>query len=317
MDTPVLDTPIRLGTRASPLALWQAETTRESLRRAWAQSGIDPAPPITIIEVTTQGDRVRDRPLADLGGKGLFTKDIDQALLDGAIDIAVHSLKDVPSLLPDALTIAGVLPRADPRDVWIAADGAGLADLAPGSVVGTCSPRRQAQVLMARPDLCVAPLRGNVGTRLRRLAEGAFAATLLARAGLDRLGLTPPDGVVMEPETMLPAVGQGAIALVCRSGDARSTALAAGPCCATTFTQITAERAMLRALGGSCHTPIAGLASVDGDRLTLHGLVALPDGSRHVRHAVTGLAGDAARLGESLGAALRRDAGDLLAAMGL
>ncbi|MCA8907176.1 MAG: hydroxymethylbilane synthase [Rhodospirillaceae bacterium] len=310
-----MPSPLHIGTRASPLALWQAEATRALIARL--VPGMDAADALPIVTLTTQGDRVRDRPLADLGGKGLFTKDIDRATLDGRVDLAVHSLKDVPSDLPDGLVLAGVLPRADPRDVWISGTGTAIADLPPGSAVGTCSPRRQAQLLIARPDLSVVPMRGNVGTRLQRLRDGAIAGTFLAKAGLDRLGVEVPGAVVLAPGEMLPAVGQGAIALICRTEDAAARAAAAAISCADTADRVSAERAMLARLGGSCHTPIAGLAELAGDRLSLRGLVALPDGSRSVARSVEGSRSDAADLGDALGRRLRDEAGDLLAAMGV
>ncbi|MCB9960351.1 MAG: hydroxymethylbilane synthase [Rhodospirillaceae bacterium] len=307
--------PFHIGTRGSPLALWQAEATRVLI--AHRVPGLDAPEALVLVTLTTQGDRVRDRPLADLGGKGLFTKDIDSATLDGRVDIAVHSLKDVPSDLPDGLALAGVLPRADPRDVWISGNGTAIADLPAGSTVGTCSPRRQAQLLIARPDLKVVPLRGNVGTRLDRLRGGTIAGTFLAKAGLDRLGVAVPGAMVLSPDAMLPAVGQGAIALVCRADDAAAHDIVAAIACPDTADRVHAERAMLARLGGSCHTPIAGLAELAGDRLNLRGLVALPDGSRWVARSIAGSRADAAALGDALGHRLRHEAGDLLAAMGV
>ena len=219
------------------------------------------------VVIRTTGDRVTDRPLAELGGKGLFCKELEAALLERRIDLAVHSIKDLPTWLPDGLMLAAVLPREDPRDVLIAPGGAGLDALPPGAVIGSASLRRQAQLLARRPDLRVVNLRGNVGTRLRKLEAGEVDATLLALAGLKRLALMPAGAVILPPEVMLPAVGQGAIGLECRADDSatlrrcsrRSTIRRAAPACG-------AERALLAALDGSCHTPIAGFAEIaDGE----------------------------------------------------
>ena len=306
--------PVKLGSRGSPLALWQANAARDRIAGRWP--GLADPGCLEVVTITTQGDRVRDRPLAELGGKGLFTKEIDIALLDGRIDLAVHSLKDVPSALPDDLVLAGVLPRADPRDTWFGRADAAIAALPAGTPVGTCSPRRQAQLLMRRPDLVVVPMRGNVGTRLAKLREGLVGGTFLAKAPLDRLRLPDAPTAVLDPDEMLPAVAQGAIGLVCRASDAAMRDLAAAVTCPDSRDCVVAERALLARLGGSCHTPIAGLAVTDGATLTLRGLVAYPDGREAVEQRLTGPCGDADALGTALGTALRTDAAAILDALG-
>ena len=210
--------PLRIGTRGSPLALAQAHETRDRLDKAFPSL----VGAIEIVVINTTGDQVLDRPLAAVGGKGLFTKEIDEAQLAGRIDIAVHSMKDVPTLLPDGLVLAALLPREDVRDALLSSRARSLADLPPGAVVGTSSLRRAAQVLRARPDVRVVSLRGNVQTRLRKLAEGQVDATLLAMAGLHRLGLSPAEATALSTEEMLPAVAQGAIGITCRTGDRRA-----------------------------------------------------------------------------------------------
>jgi hydroxymethylbilane synthase len=287
-------TRLRLGTRGSPLALAQAQEVRRRLAEAHPELAAEDA--VEIVVIKTSGDRIQDRTLAEIGGKGLFTKEIEEALLDGAIDAAVHSMKDVPTWLPEGLAITAILPREDPRDAFFSNRGARLADLPSGAVVGTASLRRQAQVLMARPDLTVVPLRGNVGTRLRKLAEGEADATLLAMAGLNRLGEAARVTAPLEPEEMLPAVAQGAVGLETRADDERTDA---------------AERACLEVLDGSCRTPIAALAELDaaGGELWLRALVAMPDGSRAHRAERRGPAGEAEALGRDAGAELRAAAG--------
>ncbi len=297
---------LRLGTRGSPLALAQAEETAERLRAAWPQLAEDGA--IEIVVVRTTGDRVRDRPLAEIGGKALFAKEIEAALLAGEIDLAVHSLKDLPSQLPDQFALAAVLPREDPRDTLVQADGRGdLASLPQGSVVGTCSPRREAQLLMRRPDLSIVQLRGNVGTRLAKLREGEMAATLLAQAGLNRMGLTDL-GRPLATADFLPAATQGAIGLEIRRDDEARRALLARLNHRVSWQRAQAERACLAALDASCYTPIAALAEISGERLTLEALFLLPDGSQPLGRQFEGLASEAEALGRSLGEALLRDA---------
>ncbi|GAB5467655.1 MAG: hydroxymethylbilane synthase [Rhodospirillales bacterium] len=300
------ETQLRIGTRGSPLALAQAEETAARLRAAWP----DLAPPeaIEIVVVKTTGDRIRDRPLAEIGGKALFAKELEAALLADRIDLAVHSLKDLPSLLPDDFALAAVLPREDPRDTLIRAEGeGGLESLAQGCVIGTCSPRRAAQLLMLRPDLQIATLRGNVETRLAKLKSGDMAATLLGQAGLNRLGMTL--GLPLAPEVFLPAATQGVIGLEIRSAD-RATAKRLAPINdPETWHRSLAERGCLAALGGSCHTPVAAFAEVTGERIELRSLFLLPDGSAPLRRRSSAGLAEAEALGLSVGEALRGDAG--------
>lgn len=292
--------PLKLGTRGSPLALAQAHMVAQALAR------VEPAlegDGIEIVVRKTTGDAVQDRLLAEIGGKGLFTKELEEGLADRSIDLAVHSMKDVATVLPDGMVIAAVLPRADPRDVLIGA--VSLAALPPEALVGTASLRRAAQVLAVRPDCRVVPLRGNVQTRLRKLAEGEVAVTLLALAGLQRLGLTSAATAVLEPEAMLPAAAQGAVGIETRADDGPVRELVAAIDDDLTHRCIRAERAMLAALDGSCRTPIAGFARQDGPTMVLDGLIAEPDG-RNLRRAR--LDGDVSRpeaLGEAVAARVR------------
>lgn len=298
---------LRIGTRGSPLALAQAAELRERLAAAHPDLAAPDA--IAIVTIRTTGDRVRDRTLAAVGGKGLFTKELEEALLDGAIDLAVHSMKDVPTALPEGLEIVCHLPREDPRDAFFSPHAAGLAGLPAGAVVGTASLRRQAQVLHARPDLEVVPLRGNVETRLRRLAEGAIDATLLAVAGLKRLGQGGRITAILAAEEMLPAVAQGAIGVEGRGTDARTLGYLEPLDDRETALRVTAERALLAALDGSCRTPIAALAELSQGMLALRGMILRPDGSERHLLRIEGAAEDAARLGAELGDRLRRRAG--------
>lgn len=272
---------------------------------------------IEIITIRTTGDRVQDRRLAELGGKGLFTKEIEEALLAGQINLAVHSLKDMETWLPAGLEIACVLPRDDPRDALVAnhspgqlADGGGSLDTLPrGARIGTASLRRQAQLLLQRPDLMVGPIRGNVNTRLRKLEEGEFDAIVLAVCGLERLGKLDLATEILPPERMLPAVGQGVLAIECRAGDEATRAVVGPVHDPGTAACAAAERAMLAALDGSCRTPIAGFAGLDGNRLRIEGLVLNSDGSGAVRSRREGEVDDATALGTELGRELRRRAG--------
>jgi hydroxymethylbilane synthase len=301
---------LRIGTRGSPLALAQAEETRLRLETAFPEL----AGAIAIEVISTTGDRIQDRPLAEIGGKGLFTKEIDQAQLENRVDIAVHSMKDVPTVLPDGLVLAAFLPREDVRDALISSKGRSLADLPEGAVVGSASLRRAAQVLRRRPDLSVIPFRGNVQTRLRKLAEGQVDATLLAMAGLNRLKLMPDTAVPLSVEEMLPAVAQGAIGITCRSDDGRALSYLAALDDAPTRCRVVAERAFLAVLDGSCRTPIAGLALVDGDRLTLTGMILRPDGTKAFDVVASGHCLDPHGVGERGGQTLLELAGpDFLA----
>jgi hydroxymethylbilane synthase len=290
-----------LGTRGSPLALAQAQETR---RRLAAAHGWDEAR-VAIAVIRTSGDLIQDRPLAEAGGKGLFTKEIDSALLDGRIDFAVHSAKDLPTALPDGVTLAGFLPREDPRDALVSAVADSIAALPRGARLGAASLRRQAQALRLRPDLRVELLRGNVETRLMKAESGAIDATLLAMAGLKRLGLAHRARAALDIETFLPAVGQGAIALAARRGDARTLEALAAIGDAATATALAAERAFLAELDGSCRTPIAGHARLEDGRLTLRGQVLREDGSESFEARVAGPPDDAARLGAEAGRDLR------------
>jgi len=300
---------VRIGTRGSPLALIQAGEVRDRLIAAHPALA---APDALVIEVIrTTGDRVRDRALAEIGGKGLFTKEIEEALSAGTIDLAVHSMKDVPTWLPDGLVIAAILPREDPRDALLSASGQDLAGLPAGAVVGTASLRRQAQVLLARPDLKVVPLRGNVQTRLRKLAEGEVDATLLAMAGLNRLGMSDKVSAILTPEDMLPAVAQGAIGLEIRADDGAVRGILAALDDRDSAIRVAAERACLDVLDGSCRTPIAAFAELEagGAEMRLRALVALPDGSQAHRAERRGSAAEGEALGRDAGAELRAAAG--------
>ncbi|HVZ00228.1 MAG TPA: hydroxymethylbilane synthase [Dongiaceae bacterium] len=304
---------LKIGTRGSPLALAQAELTRAALLAAHPALA-DPG--IEILPIRTTGDKVQDRTLAAIGGKGLFTKEIEEALIDGRVDLAVHSMKDMPTFLPDGLMIGAMLEREDPRDALISPVADSIAALPKGAVVGTASLRRQAQLLLKRPDLTIQPLRGNVGTRLDKLARGEAAATLLALAGLKRLGKAGAATAILGLDEMLPAVAQGAIGIEVRAGDSRLRGLVAAIDHAPTSIAVAAERAMLAVLDGSCRTPIAGHAAINGAQLRLRGLVALPDGTESHLAEDTGNAtlDDAAALGRALGERLKALAGpDFLA----
>ncbi|HEY6995584.1 MAG TPA: hydroxymethylbilane synthase [Xanthobacteraceae bacterium] len=303
---------LRIGTRGSPLALAQA---RELRARIAAVHGLA-QDAVALEPIRTTGDMIRDRPLAEAGGKGLFTKEIEEALLAGRIDLAVHSAKDMPTVLPAGLVIAAVLPREDARDVFISRKAASLRELLPGARLGTASLRRQALARRLRPDLAVTSLRGNVETRLRKLDAGEVDATLLALAGLKRLGLAAAATAVLPVEEFLPAVGQGVIAVEARGDDRRTLALLAAIDHADTATALAAERAFLAVLDGSCRTPIAGHAVVRAGRLDFRGLIAKPDGSAVLETAREGAAGDAACLGADAGGELKARAGaDFFAAV--
>lgn len=299
---------LKIGTRGSPLALAQAHEVRDRLLAA--NPDLLTADTLDVVTIKTTGDLVLDRPLADIGGKGLFSKEIDRALLDQRVDLAVHSTKDLETWMPDGIAFAGVLEREDPRDALIG-DGLTSVDSLPrGAVVGTSSIRRQAQLLHQRPDLKVTLFRGNVQTRLKKLADGAADATLLAYAGLRRLGRAEVASHVLDPSEMLPSVAQGAIGLTCRADDEAALGLIATITDENSTRRVTAERAMLEALDGSCRTPIAGLAELDGaGGLWLRGLVAAPDGSRLHAGERRGAADDAQTLGLDLGQELKALAG--------
>jgi hydroxymethylbilane synthase len=285
---------LRIATRKSQLALWQAEHVAALLRRAHA--GVD----VELVPISTKGDRIQDRSLAAIGGKGLFIKELEVALEEHRADMAVHSMKDVPSDLPDGFVIAAVLPRADARDALLTAKAERIQDLPPAARVGTSSLRRQAQLLATRPDLRIEALRGNVDTRLRRLDDGELDAIILACAGLIRLGWESRITARLDTRSCLPAVSQGIIGIECRSDDSRTCSLLGVLNDSATRAAMDAERAFAGRLGGSCQSPIAAYATLDGNRLTLDGLVAEPDGSRLLRDSITGGADKSRSLGEEL-----------------
>jgi len=299
---------LRIGTRGSPMALVQARQVRDAL--AAAHPALAAAAAIEIVVVRTTGDKVQDQALAELGGKGLFIKEIEEALSARRVDLAVHSAKDVPTFLQGGLELACFLKRDDPRDAFISSKASGFEALAPGAVIGTGSLRRQAQILARWPRLKIVPFRGNAETRLRKLKEGQADATVLGIAGLARIGCQDAARKVLSPEEMLPAVAQGAIAVEIRADDVSARTWLAPLDHAPTATAIAAERAMLAELEGSCRTPIAGLAEIDGaGMLTLRALVAMPDGSAVHRTTQTGAGADAARIGREAGRALKASAG--------
>jgi hydroxymethylbilane synthase len=286
--------PIRIATRRSKLAMWQAEHVQALLRNAHPDLGVE------LVPMSTQGDRVLDRALAEVGGKGLFVKELEVAMQEGRADIAVHSMKDVPSELPPGFEIVAVLPRANPLDAFISRKYARFADLPAGARVGTSSPRRQSQLRHARPDLQLELLRGNVDTRLRRLDEGELDAILLACAGLERLGIAHHVTEQLGIDLSLPAVGQGVIGIECRADDARSRAALQALHHAESFTRLNAERAFAATLGGSCHSPIAAHAALEGDTLTVRGYIGAPDGSETYRDRLSGPPAQAESLGREL-----------------
>ena len=295
----------RIGSRGSPLALAQARAVRERMASA---HGVAPDA-IEIRVIRTSGDAVQDRPLAEIGGKGLFSKEIEEALLRNEVDLAVHSAKDMATQLPAGLAIAACLPREDPRDVFVSRVAETLAELAAGARVGTGSLRRAALVRRLRPDLATVPLRGNVETRLRKLGEGVADATILALAGLRRLGLDNAATAILDVEMFPPAVGQGVIAIEARADDDQSRALVETINDADAAIALACERAFLAVLDGSCKTPIAGYARLAGGRVQFSGLIVKPDGSAALTVSRTGPARDAAMLGADAGRELKAKAG--------
>ncbi|AUX40739.1 porphobilinogen deaminase [Sorangium cellulosum] len=295
---------LTLATRRSALALAQSRAFARALEAAV------PGLSLRELEVVTSGDKTQDRPLRDIGGKGLFIKELEEALLDGRADFAVHSIKDVPAELAPALRIACVPAREDPRDVLVTRSGAPLAELPAGARVGTSSLRRAVALRAARPDLQIEPVRGNVDTRLRKVTDGAFDAIVLALAGLKRLGLEGRATEILSPEVSLPAIGQGALGIECRVEDARVHDVLARLADDETTTCVTAERAVMAAVEGSCRTPVAAYAVRAGDVLWLRALLAEPDGTRlrtaERRITWPGDVHEAARLGEDLGAQLKK-----------
>jgi hydroxymethylbilane synthase len=305
-DLPTPAQPLKIGTRGSPLALAQANETRERLARAFDL----PFEAFTIVVIKTTGDRIIDRPLKEIGGKGLFTREIEAAMLAGEIDIAVHSMKDMPTEQPEGLTLDCYLPREDVRDAFVSLSHGDLAGLPAGTVVGTSSLRRRAQLLNKRPDLRVVEFRGNVQTRMQKLEDGVAEATFLAMAGLRRLGMAEVAKAPIAPEDMLPAIAQGAIGIERRVDDARAADMLAAIHDGPTGQRLAAERAFLAALDGSCETPIGGLAELNGGTLRLRGEILRPDGSESLADSGEAPVEDGAALGHSLGQTLRARAGE-------
>ena len=285
---------LRLGTRGSPLALWQANHVAALLRLRV---------PAELVPIETTGDQIRDRPLSQIGGEGLFTKEIQRAVLENRCDVAVHSLKDLPTIAAEGLLLAAVPPRGPTGDALVSLKHPSFSGLPQGATVASSSLRRRAQLKYRRPDLRLVDVRGNVETRLRKLADNEWDAIVLAQAGLQRLGLTASITEILDPQWMLPAVGQGALGLECRSDDDCARLLLEQLDDPATSAAVHAERALLQALGGGCLVPIGAATSIDGDSLTLCGAVLPPDGSRRVAGVVTGALADA----ESLGQRLARD----------
>ncbi|WP_289081632.1 hydroxymethylbilane synthase [uncultured Sulfitobacter sp.] len=305
VNLPTPENPMRIGTRGSPLAMAQAYETRARLAAAFEipQAAFE----IVVIKVT--GDVIQDRPLKDIGGKGLFTREIEEDLLAGKIDIAVHSMKDMPTIQPGGLLLDTYLPREDPRDAFVAPTISALDQLAEGAVVGTSSLRRRAQLLHQRPDLQVVEFRGNVQTRLKKLADGVAECTFLAVAGLNRLGMQHVPATPIDDTLMLPAVAQGAIGIERRAGDLDTETMLAAIHDTPTGQRLAAERAFLLTLDGSCETPIAGLATLDGDTLHLRGQVLRPDGSEAIAGDRSGPIAQGGQMGVDLAQDLLAQAG--------
>ena len=304
-ETPSPAKPFKIGTRGSPLALWQAHEVRRCLMAAFGL----PEAAFAVVAIKVTGDMVQDRALKEIGGKGLFTREIEEALLAGGVDIAVHSMKDMPTLQPDGLMLDCYLPREDVRDGFVSPGVASLMELPLGATVGSSSLRRRAQVAHRRPDLKLVEFRGNVQTRMKKLEDGVAHATFLAMAGLNRLGLAHMARGPIEVTEMLPAVAQGAIGVERRVGDARAEAMLAAIHHIPTGQQLSAERAFLLRLDGSCQTPIAGLAVLDGGDIWLRGEILRRDGSKVLTGDLRGPVADAVRLGRTLAADLLGRAG--------
>ena len=305
-DFPTPAAPLKIGTRGSPLALAQAHETRSRLSKAFDL----PEDAFEIIVIKTTGDRIIDRPLKEVGGKGLFTREIEDAMLSDEIDIAVHSMKDMPVEQPEGLTLGTYLPREDVRDAFVSPQFEGLSELPEGTKVGTSSLRRKAQVLVKFPHLEVVEFRGNVQTRLKKLDGGVAGCTFLAMAGLNRLGQSAVARGAIDPDDMLPAVAQGAIGIERRLNDSRMADMLAALHHDDTGMRLAAERAFLAALDGSCETPIAGLAELDGGTIHLRGEILRPDGSESLTDEGSAPVEDAAKLGEELALGLLNRAGD-------
>ncbi|OQY50760.1 MAG: hydroxymethylbilane synthase [Candidatus Parabeggiatoa sp. nov. 2] len=298
--------PLRIATRKSPLALWQTNHVRDALCRAHPELQIE------IVEITTKGDKILDTPLAKIGGKGLFVKELENCLLEGRADIAVHSMKDVPIELPKGLTLPIIMRREDPYDAFVSNHYPNLAALPKEAIVGTSSLRRQSQLLALRPDLQIRSLRGNVGTRLNKLDNGDYDAIVLAAAGLKRLGMAERIREVLKPDIILPAIGQGAIGIECRQNDAQTLELISVLNDTPTQQRIIAERALNERLGGGCQVPIGGFAQIDEDGLHLQGLVGDIQGKQVIRHTIHGPIDLGDQLGKQLGNELLAQGADKL-----
>ncbi len=304
MQMPDQNLPLKIGTRGSPLALAQAYETRDRLMAAHGLAEAD----FEVVVIKTSGDKVLDRALKEIGGKGLFTREIEEALSSGAIDIAVHSMKDMPTVQPGGLILDCLLPREDVRDAFVSRQVGSIHELPQGAVVGSSSLRRRAQLANRRPDLKLVEFRGNVQTRLGKLDDGVAVATFLAMAGLNRLGMADVASSAIEPEEMLPALAQGAIGIERREADDRVAALLAPIHHAPTGMRLAAERSFLKTLDGSCETPIAGLALIEGDRLWLRGEILRPDGSDAIRGEIRGALSEGAEIGDTLARRLMAEA---------
>jgi len=305
LTRPTPASPLKIGTRGSPLAMAQAHETRARLMAAFDL----PEEAFAIVVIKVTGDAIQDRPLKEIGGKGLFTREIEEALLDGAIDIAVHSMKDMPVLQPAGLLLDTYLPREDVRDAFVAQEAGSLKDLPAGARVGSSSLRRRAQLLNAFPHLEVVEFRGNVQTRLKKLADGVAAATFLAQAGLNRLGMAHVARGAISPDDMLPAVAQGAIGIERRADDTNTAAMLEAIHHTETGQRLAAERAFLATLDGSCETPIAGLAELDGTTLRLRGEVLRPDGSEKIADDRSSTIADAPAMARDMAQSLLKQAG--------
>jgi hydroxymethylbilane synthase len=305
LELPTPAKPLNIGTRGSPLALAQANETRDRLAEAFDL----PHEAFTVVVIKTTGDRIIDRPLKEIGGKGLFTREIEEDMLSGKIDLAVHSMKDMPVLQPEGLLLDTYLPREDVRDAFISPEYSRIAQLPEAAIVGTSSLRRRAQLLNRRPDLNVVEFRGNLQTRLKKLDDGVASCTFLAMAGLNRLGMDEVPHTAIESDDMLPAVAQGAIGIERRADDTRAAEMLSAIHDRQTGERLAAERAFLAKLDGSCETPIAGLAELDGGTLRLRGEVLRPDGSTAHADEVSGLIEDGAEMGTSLAKTLLDRAG--------
>ncbi len=301
LDLPTPASPLRIGTRGSPLALAQAYETRARLMAAFDL----PEEAFAIVVIKTTGDKVLDRPLKEIGGKGLFTREIEDDMLAGRIDIAVHSMKDMPTLQPEGLLLDCYLPREDVRDAFVSPGIASLTDLPDGAVVGSSSLRRRAQLAHRRPDLQLVEFRGNVQTRMKKLEDGVAVATFLAMAGLNRLGMADIARGPIETDQMLPAVAQGAIGIERRADDARAAEMLEAIHDTPTGQRLACERAFLAALDGSCQTPIAGLAELDGGTLRLRGEILRPDGSEVLADVEEAPIKDGAKMGSEVAHRLR------------